>query len=113
SAKEGRAPALYRWPRRVEQAAGWAPPGRRKIPVFARISASRYCKIPPPAIDIGAWSVEGTNRPRGRMDTPSSVLVRGTGSYLPPAVMGNEDFVATLDTSDEWIRERTGIRERR
>jgi 3-oxoacyl-[acyl-carrier-protein] synthase-3 len=27
--------------------------------------------------------------------------------------MGNDDFVATLDTSDEWIRERTGIRERR
>ncbi|OGA19563.1 MAG: 3-oxoacyl-ACP synthase [Betaproteobacteria bacterium RIFCSPLOWO2_02_FULL_66_14] len=36
-----------------------------------------------------------------------------TGSYLPPRVVKNEEFAARLDTSDEWIRERTGIRERR
>ena len=36
----------------------------------------------------------------------------GTGSYLPPGVMTNEDFAKRLDTSDAWIRERTGIRER-
>ena len=33
----------------------------------------------------------------------------GTGSYLPPRVVGNEEFAARLDTSDQWIRERTGI----
>ena len=36
----------------------------------------------------------------------------GTGSYLPERVMTNADFAARLETSDAWIRERTGIVER-
>ena len=36
----------------------------------------------------------------------------GTGSYLPPRVMTNADFAARLDTTDAWIRERTGIVQR-
>jgi 3-oxoacyl-[acyl-carrier-protein] synthase III len=36
----------------------------------------------------------------------------GTGSYLPERVMTNHDFAARLETSDEWIRTRTGIVER-
>ncbi len=36
----------------------------------------------------------------------------GTGSHLPPRVMTNDDFARRLDTSDAWIRERTGIRQR-
>ena len=36
----------------------------------------------------------------------------GTGSYLPERVMTNAEFAARLDTSDEWIRERTGIQRR-
>ena len=36
----------------------------------------------------------------------------GTGSYLPPRVMTNREFAARLDTSDAWIRERTGIVQR-
>ena len=36
----------------------------------------------------------------------------GTGSYLPSRVMTNADFAARLDTSDAWIRERTGIAQR-
>ncbi|MGE4244325.1 beta-ketoacyl-ACP synthase III, partial [Ramlibacter sp.] len=36
----------------------------------------------------------------------------GTGSYLPPRVMKNDEFAARLDTSDAWIRERTGIVQR-
>ncbi|MFW6154760.1 MAG: beta-ketoacyl-ACP synthase III [Planctomycetota bacterium] len=39
--------------------------------------------------------------------------VVGTGSYAPQAVMTNADFETFLDTSDEWIVQRTGIRERR
>ncbi len=38
--------------------------------------------------------------------------VAGTGSYLPPKVLTNEDLSRRLDTSDEWIRTRTGIRQR-
>jgi 3-oxoacyl-[acyl-carrier-protein] synthase-3 len=36
----------------------------------------------------------------------------GTGSYLPARVMTNDDFARHLETSDAWIRERTGIRSR-
>ena len=38
--------------------------------------------------------------------------IAGTGSYLPPKVMTNEDFAKRLETSDAWIRERTGIASR-
>ena len=38
--------------------------------------------------------------------------IAGTGSYLPARVMTNADFAARLDTSDAWIRERTGIVQR-
>jgi 3-oxoacyl-[acyl-carrier-protein] synthase-3 len=38
--------------------------------------------------------------------------IAGTGSYLPPRVVSNEDLAKKLDTSDAWIRERTGIRQR-
>jgi 3-oxoacyl-[acyl-carrier-protein] synthase-3 len=46
------------------------------------------------------------------MKRPYSEL-RGTGSYTPKRVVTNDEFAKTLDTSDQWIRERTGIRERR
>jgi len=36
----------------------------------------------------------------------------GTGSYLPPRIVTNAEFATRLDTSDEWIRERTGIAQR-
>ncbi|MEA2155779.1 MAG: 3-oxoacyl-[acyl-carrier-protein] synthase [Solirubrobacteraceae bacterium] len=39
--------------------------------------------------------------------------VLGIGSALPEHVVTNADFAAYLDTSDEWIQRRTGIRERR
>lgn len=39
--------------------------------------------------------------------------ITGTGSYLPEQVITNFDLEKLVDTSDEWIRQRTGIRERR
>ena len=36
----------------------------------------------------------------------------GTGSYLPEKVVTNDDLARTVETSDEWIRTRTGIRSR-
>jgi len=39
--------------------------------------------------------------------------IAGTGSHLPERVMTNRDIEKFLDTSDEWIRDRTGIHERR
>lgn len=38
--------------------------------------------------------------------------IRGTGSYLPAKVLTNADLVKMVDTTEEWIVERTGIRER-
>lgn len=38
--------------------------------------------------------------------------IAGIGGYLPERVMSNKDIEAVVDTSDEWIFERTGIRER-
>src|SRR5437773_1382021 len=51
-------------------------------------------------------------RKRGPMKRPFAELW-GTGSYTPKRVMTNDEFSTILDTSDQWIRERTGIRERR
>ena len=39
--------------------------------------------------------------------------ITGTGSYLPEQVITNFDLEKLVNTSDEWIRQRTGIRERR
>ncbi|WP_024869579.1 beta-ketoacyl-ACP synthase III [Pseudoxanthomonas suwonensis] len=39
--------------------------------------------------------------------------IAGTGSYLPAKVVTNDDLAKVVDTSDEWIRTRTGIAERR
>ena len=39
-------------------------------------------------------------------------IVRGIGSCLPARVVTNEELAATVDTSDEWIVQRTGIRQR-
>ena len=39
-------------------------------------------------------------------------VVRGIGSALPARVMKNIDFEGVVETSDEWIVQRTGIRQR-
>ncbi len=47
------------------------------------------------------------------MNTRLPFTIQGVGSALPEKVMTNADFEEYLETSDEWIRARTGIRERR
>lgn len=42
-----------------------------------------------------------------------TVKILGTGSYVPDKVVTNEDLAQIVDTSDEWISSRTGIKERR
>ncbi len=39
-------------------------------------------------------------------------VIRGVGAHLPKRVVTNDDMTKIVDTSDEWIRERTGIRQR-
>ena len=42
-----------------------------------------------------------------------SIAIVGTGSYVPAKILSNHELARTVDTSDEWITSRTGIRERR
>ena len=39
--------------------------------------------------------------------------ITGWGCYLPEQILGNQDLQQRVDTNDEWILTRTGIRERR
>jgi 3-oxoacyl-[acyl-carrier-protein] synthase-3 len=41
-----------------------------------------------------------------------TVAFAGLGTYVPERILTNAEFETMLDTSDTWIRERTGIRER-
>src|SRR5205809_7405378 len=42
-----------------------------------------------------------------------TVSIIGTGSYMPDKILTNEELYRMVDTSDEWITTRTGIKERR
>jgi len=46
------------------------------------------------------------------MSAPIYSRIAGTGSYLPKKIVTNDDLAKVVETSDEWIRSRTGIRQR-
>src|SRR5437762_7249267 len=52
------------------------------------------------------------SRPRSARNQ-RTVSIIGTGSYVPEKILTNEDLSRIVDTSDEWITTRTGIKERR
>ncbi len=47
------------------------------------------------------------------MDNLSFAKITGTGVYIPEKILSNKDLESLVDTSDEWIKARTGISERR
>ncbi|MBV8585873.1 MAG: ketoacyl-ACP synthase III [Verrucomicrobia bacterium] len=51
--------------------------------------------------------------PRPASKPRRTVSIVGTGSYAPERILTNQELEQLVDTSDEWIRSRTGIRERR
>ena len=52
--------------------------------------------------------------PRTRSRQPSrAVSIIGTGSYVPERILTNADLEKIVETTDEWITTRTGIKERR
>jgi 3-oxoacyl-[acyl-carrier-protein] synthase-3 len=51
--------------------------------------------------------------PRRSRKPQRTVSIIGTGSYVPERVLTNRDLEQMVETSDDWIRTRTGIRERR
>ncbi|MCH8474295.1 MAG: ketoacyl-ACP synthase III [Opitutales bacterium] len=60
------------------------------------------------------FSREGpTETPSGQSISEPSVVISGTGHYLPHKVLTNTDLTKIVDTNEEWILTRTGISERR
>jgi len=61
-------------------------------------------------------SILGSRKPAEAMGFADRRVVRtilaGIGGYLPERIVSNEELARTVDTSDAWIRERTGIRQR-
>ena len=53
------------------------------------------------------------SNPRPPVKARRTVSIVGTGSYVPEKILTNEDLSRLVDTSDEWITTRTGIKERR
>jgi 3-oxoacyl-[acyl-carrier-protein] synthase-3 len=47
------------------------------------------------------------------MSSPFGAIITGTGSHVPERRLTNDDLSKMIDTNDEWIVQRTGIRERR
>jgi len=52
-------------------------------------------------------------QPRRSVKSRRSVSIIATGSYVPERILTNQELEQIVDTTDEWIRTRTGIRERR
>ncbi len=73
---------------------------------MARVAVKRYTNPQEILSEPDPWWVR-------RMQRPISATIRGTGSYVPPRIVPNDEFTQSLDTTDEWILTRTGIRERR
>lgn len=65
-------------------------------------------KVSRAALRVQSGSIAGEDRKRNDMKT----RIIGTGSCLPKTVVTNDDLSKYMDTSDEWISSRTGIRER-
>src|SRR2546428_10228572 len=57
---------------------------------------------------------EGNTLPEGKEQqfTQTQVGLLGLGAYVPAAVLTNDDWAKYVDTSDEWITARTGIKRR-
>jgi 3-oxoacyl-[acyl-carrier-protein] synthase-3 len=53
------------------------------------------------------------NNPTVQSTVPTCTVIAGSGSFVPEKVLTNDDFAKIVDTSDEWITTRTGIKQRR
>lgn len=62
--------------------------------------------------DLAAAGLDDDARAGARIPATTRALIAGTGGYLPSRVVHNNDLPASMETSDAWISERTGIRQR-
>lgn len=61
----------------------------------------------PAATAVATATAARASEPAGK--TARHAVICGAGAWLPPRVLTNDDLAAHLETSDEWIRSRTGI----
>ncbi len=91
-------------------------PGRPHVPVPAprvprglpHVAAPHLPEAHLPHVPAPRTPQIGPREPKG----PRYAHVTGWGAYAPPLVLTNHDLETIVDTSDEWITTRTGIRER-
>ena len=50
---------------------------------------------------------------RDKEKSMEGIIIKGIGAYTPSKIVTNDDLSKIVETSDEWIRSRTGIKERR
>src|SRR6476661_8864492 len=89
----------------------------RRSPSRTR-SASPRSRLKSRSTRISSRKFAAIMKPQPRSSPRSArsqrtVSIVGTGSYVPERVLTNEDLSKIVDTSDEWITTRTGIKERR
>ena len=97
-----------------------AAPTRRASPPPSRSATAWFATELIAKINQDLAAYHKTRGPHAATDSPRrkpivSVLrsvVLGSGGYLPAKVLTNDDLSKMVDTSDEWIIQRTGIRER-
>ena len=65
----------------------------------------------PPPMRLPSPPLPGSRSVRS-ISAPLRSVVLGVGSYLPERVLTNEELATLVDTSDEWIVQRTGIKQR-
>ena len=66
----------------------------------------------PPAVANALNSPSSRGTPDCMIAPKLRSVVRGVGAYLPERVLTNAELAKIVDTSDEWIQQRTGIRQR-
>lgn len=64
-------------------------------------------------MNIKLFEIAINNNSRKVQEQDMTAHITGIGAYVPEKVITNEDLARIVDTSDEWIASRTGIRERR
>jgi 3-oxoacyl-[acyl-carrier-protein] synthase-3 len=68
------------------------------------MGAAAVDQVSPPSDSLGAANVAASRQIRA--------IVAGIGGYLPEIAVSNDELARTVETTDSWIRERTGIRQR-
>src|ERR1043166_7589129 len=86
---------------------------RSKMPCALRLSRlnTRSTRILSRRFNV-IMNQQSRSRPRSARNQ-RTVSIIGTGSYAPDKILTNEDLSQMVDTSDEWITTRTGIKQRR